>query len=156
MIFLILYAFGCELWAPWSEELGRKPILQLSLFLVNIWQIPVGIAPNFATIMVGREREMDEACSLLGQHTVRLLTISGPGGVGKTRLALVQASVELHSAYIALASCEVSAEVKEAVTLLAACEERRKAIGSQRHRRERVQSRCMLRARAPVRHGSGT
>ena len=54
MIFLILYAFGCELWAPWSEELGRKPILQASLFLVNIWQIPVGIAPNFATIMVGR------------------------------------------------------------------------------------------------------
>ncbi|PYH88245.1 MFS general substrate transporter [Aspergillus ellipticus CBS 707.79] len=54
MSFLILYAFGCELWAPWSEELGRKPIIQLSLFLVNIWQIPVGIAPNFATIMVGR------------------------------------------------------------------------------------------------------
>lgn len=54
MIFLVLYAFGCELWAPWSEELGRKPILQASLFLVNIWQIPVAIAPNFATIMVGR------------------------------------------------------------------------------------------------------
>ncbi|KAL4803560.1 major facilitator superfamily domain-containing protein [Aspergillus unguis] len=54
MIFLVLYAFGCELWAPWSEELGRKPILQASLFLVNIWQIPVGVAPNFATIMVGR------------------------------------------------------------------------------------------------------
>jgi len=53
-VFLITYAFGCELWAPWSEELGRKPILQASLFLVNIWQIPVGIAPNFATIMVGR------------------------------------------------------------------------------------------------------
>lgn len=54
MIFLILYAFGCELWAPWSEELGRKPILQLSLFLVNIWQLPVALAPNFASIMVGR------------------------------------------------------------------------------------------------------
>jgi MFS family permease len=53
-IFLITYAFGCELWAPWSEELGRKPILQASLFLVNIWQIPVGVAPNFATILVGR------------------------------------------------------------------------------------------------------
>ena len=53
-VFLITYAFGCELWAPWSEELGRRPILQASLFLVNIWQIPVGIAPNFATIMVGR------------------------------------------------------------------------------------------------------
>jgi MFS family permease len=54
MIFLILYAFGCELWAPWSEELGRKPILQLSLFLVNIWQLPVALAPNFASVMIGR------------------------------------------------------------------------------------------------------
>lgn len=53
-IFLITYAFGCELWAPWSEELGRKPVLQASLFLVNIWQVPVGVAPNFATILVGR------------------------------------------------------------------------------------------------------
>lgn len=54
MIFLVTYAFGCELWAPWSEEFGRWPILQLSLFLVNIWQIPVALAPNFATIIVCR------------------------------------------------------------------------------------------------------
>ena len=54
MIFLVLYAFGCELWAPWSEEFGRKPVLQLSLLLVNIWQLPVALAPNFASIMVGR------------------------------------------------------------------------------------------------------
>ncbi|QIW96715.1 hypothetical protein AMS68_002233 [Peltaster fructicola] len=54
MIFLVLYAFGCELWAPWSEEFGRWPIIQLSLFLVNIWQLPVALAPNFATVMVGR------------------------------------------------------------------------------------------------------
>jgi len=54
MIFLVTYAFGCELWAPWSEELGRWPILQLSMLLVNIWQLPVALAPNFATIMVGR------------------------------------------------------------------------------------------------------
>ena len=53
-IFLVTYAFGCELWAPWSEELGRKPILQASLLLVNIWQIPVALAPNFATIIVCR------------------------------------------------------------------------------------------------------
>ena len=52
--FLILYAFGCELWAPWSEEFGRWPILQLSLGLVNIWQLPVALAPNFASIIVGR------------------------------------------------------------------------------------------------------
>ncbi|KDN47012.1 MFS general substrate transporter [Tilletiaria anomala UBC 951] len=54
MIFLVLYAFGCELWAPWSEELGRWPILQLSLLLVNIWQLPVALAPNFTSVMVGR------------------------------------------------------------------------------------------------------
>ena len=54
MIFLVAYAFGSELWAPWSEELGRWPVLQLSLFLVNIWQIPCALAPNFATIIVGR------------------------------------------------------------------------------------------------------
>lgn len=54
MIFLILYAFGCELWAPWSEELGRKPVLQASLLLVNLWQLPVALGRNFATIMIGR------------------------------------------------------------------------------------------------------
>ncbi|KAG9678229.1 MFS transporter, partial [Aureobasidium melanogenum] len=54
MVFLVLYAFGCELWAPWSEELGRWPILQLSLFLVNIWQLPVALAHNFGTVMAGR------------------------------------------------------------------------------------------------------
>lgn len=54
MIFLVFYAFGCELWAPWSEELGRWPILQLSMFFVNIWQVPVALAPNFGTILVCR------------------------------------------------------------------------------------------------------
>lgn len=54
MIFLVAYAFGCELWAPWSEEFGRWPIMQLSLFLVNIWQVPCALAPNFGTIVVCR------------------------------------------------------------------------------------------------------
>ncbi|CAO2649410.1 Nn.00g067950.m01.CDS01 [Neocucurbitaria sp. VM-36] len=54
MAFLIAYAFGCELWAPWSEEFGRWPIQQLSLFLVNIWQIPCGLANNYATYVVCR------------------------------------------------------------------------------------------------------
>lgn len=53
-VFLIAYAFGCELWAPWSEELGRKPILQASLSFVNIWQILAALAPNYATIVVAR------------------------------------------------------------------------------------------------------
>ncbi|KAL7621678.1 hypothetical protein AAE478_009005 [Parahypoxylon ruwenzoriense] len=56
-LFLLLYAFGCELWAPWSEEFGRKPVLQWSLFLVNICCIPVGSAyyhKSFPVILLGR------------------------------------------------------------------------------------------------------
>lgn len=53
-VMLICYGFGCELWAPWSEEFGRWPVLQLSLLLVNIWQLPCALAPNFASIIVGR------------------------------------------------------------------------------------------------------
>ncbi|CAG7971931.1 unnamed protein product [Penicillium salamii] len=54
LTFLCAYAVGCELWAPWSEELGRWPTQQLSLFLVNIWQLPCALAPNFATYIVVR------------------------------------------------------------------------------------------------------
>lgn len=54
MIFLVAYAFGCELWAPWSEEWGRFWIMQASLFFVNIWQIVGGTATNFGSIMVAR------------------------------------------------------------------------------------------------------
>ncbi|OJD18176.1 hypothetical protein AJ78_01789 [Emergomyces pasteurianus Ep9510] len=54
MIFLVAYAFGSELWAPWSEELGRYPVMQLSLSLVNIWQIPCALARNYHTIVIGR------------------------------------------------------------------------------------------------------
>lgn len=32
-LFLITYAFGCELWAPWSEELGRWPTREWSFSL---------------------------------------------------------------------------------------------------------------------------
>ncbi|TEA20731.1 putative efflux pump kojT [Colletotrichum sidae] len=52
--FLVLYAFGCELWAPWSEEFGRWKILQCSLFFVNIWQILGALAPNFGSIVIAR------------------------------------------------------------------------------------------------------
>jgi MFS family permease len=53
-VFLIAYAFGSELWAPWSEELGRRPIMQISLFLVNVFQLPCALAPNYGSIVVGR------------------------------------------------------------------------------------------------------
>jgi non-specific serine/threonine protein kinase len=40
---------------------------------------------------VGREADIDALCGLLSEPGVRLLTLVGPGGVGKTRLALAAA-----------------------------------------------------------------
>ncbi|KAF2992932.1 hypothetical protein E8E14_000380, partial [Neopestalotiopsis sp. 37M] len=53
-IFLITYAFGCELWAPWSEEFGRRWILQGSLLLVNLCALGTALAQNYHLLVVFR------------------------------------------------------------------------------------------------------
>jgi predicted ATPase len=44
--------------------------------------------PHPRTSLVGRASEVAAACALLRDEGVPLLTLTGPGGVGKTRLAL--------------------------------------------------------------------
>jgi predicted ATPase len=48
--------------------------------------------PEQTTAFVGREAEIAELTRLLDQSDIRLVTILGPGGMGKTRLALEVAS----------------------------------------------------------------
>jgi len=54
--------------------------------------------PIPATPFLGRERELHEVHELVSRADVRLLTLTGPGGTGKTRLAL-QAAAETSERY---------------------------------------------------------
>ena len=75
--------------------------------------------PRPASSFVGRHRERDEVASLLRNDT-RLVTLSGPGGSGKTRLA-VEAASELVPDFkagvfwVGLASLRESALVTETI-----------------------------------------
>jgi predicted ATPase len=45
--------------------------------------VPLPLTP-----LIGRRREIEMLCALLAQPEVRLVTVTGPGGVDKTRLAV--------------------------------------------------------------------
>jgi hypothetical protein len=44
--------------------------------------------PSPTTLLIGRDREVEAACLRLRDEGVRLMTLTGPGGTGKTRLGL--------------------------------------------------------------------
>ena len=85
-------------------ELGRLVRDDLAVLLSERFAAAAGRAPGAApsppgargpgrlpvstTSLLGRERAIDEVAGLLGQPGVRLVTLTGPGGVGKTRLAV--------------------------------------------------------------------
>ena len=52
--------------------------------------------PTPSTPLVGRAREIDETLALLRRPDVQLVTLTGPGGIGKTRLAIEVARLVEH------------------------------------------------------------
>jgi predicted ATPase/class 3 adenylate cyclase len=88
----------------WLSDLGKKRLKDLSrpekIFQVMVSDLPSvfpalntleGYPNNLplqATPLIGREREVEEVCERLRSPEVRLLTLTGAGGTGKTRMGL--------------------------------------------------------------------
>jgi predicted ATPase/DNA-binding SARP family transcriptional activator len=102
------------------EELRVNPdhMLDTQVSILN----SQSLIPTAPTPLIGREQELATICALLRRVDVRLLTLSGPGGAGKTRLGIAAASLVAdervdRAAFVALATVRDSALVPAAIAL---------------------------------------
>ena len=72
-----------DLAALLSERFAAGSTAPAAPSLPDSRRLPAGTTP-----LLGREQDIDEVAGLLDRPEVRLVTLTGPGGVGKTRLAL--------------------------------------------------------------------
>jgi predicted ATPase/DNA-binding CsgD family transcriptional regulator len=91
----------------WESTIGQKQ--------EPLWNVPTSL-----TSIIGREEEITSICALLALPDVRLLTILGPGGIGKTRLGIevmtrVRALFVDGVCYVALASIKDPSQVLLAI-----------------------------------------
>jgi predicted ATPase len=107
-----------------AEELGADPSPELAAAHRAVLRADASLAtpppptehrlPAQLTSFVGREEELGRVGKLLGE--ARLVTLTGPGGAGKTRLAIEAAGrQELDTCFVELASLTAGAEVPLAV-----------------------------------------
>ena len=89
-----------DLGEHWLPDIGApEPLHQLVIAglpnefpLPRTHQGPAAPLPAQPTRFLGREGELNQIAAMLARDDVRLLTLTGPGGTGKTRLALVAAA----------------------------------------------------------------
>jgi predicted ATPase/transcriptional regulator with XRE-family HTH domain len=89
-----------ELLAAARPDVARPDVVGISALLADGSRLEPPVAPlgprhNLPlqlTSLVGREHEVVTVTALLRQDAVRLVTLTGPGGIGKTRLALAAAA----------------------------------------------------------------
>lgn len=98
----------------------HPPLRSLNVFLGNL--------PTAATPLIGRDAEVHDLSGLVTQHDV--VTLVGPGGVGKTRLALEVAralAVRLPDGawFVDLAAMPAHADLTEEVGLMLGVQQRR-------------------------------
>lgn len=83
-----------------AEELGHLIINDLAILLTERFNLTIqnkiseasfksfNSIPSVPNILVGREKNIAEIIALLDDSSIRLLTLTGPGGIGKTRLSI--------------------------------------------------------------------
>jgi len=115
------------------EELGADPSAELAALHLDILRDEPITRPSRAnlraelTSVVGRDAELGQVAELLAAH--RLVTLTGPGGAGKTRLAVEAVRTELDTTpdevwLVGLAPVTDPAEVTSAVlAALGLCEQ---------------------------------
>ncbi len=75
-----------------SSVVGTAEARQATTEQVAVEGLPSTNLPLELTPLVGRDVEKADVVSLLRRHEIRMVTLTGPGGTGKTRLSLAVAS----------------------------------------------------------------